>query len=220
MPHLLEAGPFEARDGEGRLLFADADICLDEGRATALEGPSGSGKSTLLRHLVGLVHGSTEATRRLSGEEYRRASLPTWRANVTLLAQDAPMVPGSVRANLELPHRLRAGGRRRPDSDRARQLLEAVGLGHLPDARDVTTLSGGERHRLALARGLLWDPPVLLADEPLAGLDDRTAATCFDLLLAFGRRPRHALLVVLHHGELGDRVDATVRLERGRLSDA
>jgi ABC-type lipoprotein export system ATPase subunit len=220
MATLLEAGPFDARDGEGRELFANAEIRLEEGRATTLEGPSGSGKSTLLRQLAGLSHSPVEAGRRLAGEEYRRATLPAWRARVTLMAQDAPMIPGSVRDNLELPYHLRAGGRRTPDADLARRQLEAVGLGHLPDARDVGTLSGGERHRLALARGLLWDPPVLLADEPLAGLDAETAEVCFDLLLEFGRRSGHALLVVLHHGELADRVDDTVRLVGGRLSDA
>lgn len=215
MPYLLEAGPFSARDGEGRLLFEDATIRLEEGRAAALEGPSGSGKSTLLRLLVGLSPDSPEVDRRLAGEPYRLSALAAWRAKVTLMAQDAPMVPGSVRDNIELPHRLRSGGRQPPEWARARAALESVGLGRLPDDRDVRTLSGGERHRLALARGLLWDPPVLLADEPLAGLDDENAAACFDLLLEYAHRPGRALLVVLHHGELSDRVDRTIRVTDG-----
>lgn len=217
MPYLLEAGPFSANDGEGRLLFAGAVIRLEEERASALEGPSGSGKSTLLRLLVGLTHDGSDASRSLAGQTFRGAGLPAWRARVTMMAQDAPMVPGTVRDNIELPHRLRAAAGLAPDWDRARELLEAVGLGHLPDGRDVGTLSGGERHRLALARGLLWDPPVLLADEPLAGLDENTAVACFELLLGFARRPGHALLVVLHHGELSDRVDTKIRLSGGRV---
>jgi ABC-type lipoprotein export system ATPase subunit len=92
-----------------------------------------------------------------------------------------------------------------------------VRLGRLPDQRQVGSLSGGERHRLALVRGLLWDPPVLLADEPLAGLDEETAAACFELMLDFAHRPDHALLVVLHDGEHASRTDGAIELRDGRL---
>ena len=129
-------------------------------------------------------------------------------------------IDGSVGDNLELPFRLKGGGRRELDRERASRLLEAVGLGAIATHRDVSTLSGGERHRLALVRGLLWDPPVLLADEPLAGLDDDAAERCFDQLLRFAHRSGHALLVVLHHGEPGDRVDRTIRLAGGGLEVA
>lgn len=217
MPCLLEAGPFEGRDGEGRLLFSDAGVRLIEGRTTALTGRSGSGKSSLLRLMVGLGQDGGGVTRRLGSETYPRSRLPEWRSRVTLMAQDAPVLPGSVRDNIELPHRLRVGGRRSPDSDRMHALLQEVGLGAIPLERDVGTLSGGERHRLALVRGLLWDPPVLLADEPLSGLDERTAEACFELLLDFAHRPGHALLLVLHHSELAHRLDDTIRLAGGRL---
>ena len=217
MPELLEAGPFEAHDGEGRLLFSDAVVRLPAGRAVGLTGTSGSGKSTLLRSVVGLGRDGQEVTRRLGDDLYPRSRLPAWRSKVTLMAQDAPVVPGSLLDNIELPYRLRVGGRRTVDGDAARSLLHEVGLGSIPLERDVATLSGGERHRLALVRGLLWDPPVLLADEPLSGLDERTAATCFELLLAFAHRPGHGLLAVLHHAELADRLDGTIHLADGRL---
>ncbi len=213
---LLEAGPFAARDGEGRELFADAVVRLREAAAVVLEGPSGSGKTTLLRHLTGLAR-ARPARRSLLGEPYQEGRLAAWRARVTLLAQDAPVTPGSVRRNLDLPFRLRSAGSVRFDPGRADELLEMVGLGEISLDRDVATLSGGERHRLAIVRGLLWDPPVLVADEPLSGVDPDTAEHCFDQLLAFARRPGHALLVVLHHRRLGGRADRSLRLEGGRL---
>ncbi len=217
MTYLLEAGPFSAIDGEGRLLFEAAELRLRPGLATVLDGTSGSGKSTLLRLVSGLVPGGTGVRRNLADREYLDAMLPAWRARVTLMAQDAPTVPGTVIDNLMLPYGFRSADGKTFDRRRARELLEAVGLESLPDDREVVSLSGGERHRLALVRGLLWDPPVLLADEPLAGLDEVTAATCFELMLDFAHRPDRGLIVVLHHGELAHRADTIVRLNGGRL---
>ncbi len=95
--------------------------------------------------------------------------------------------------------------------------MAAVGLGNLPADREVRTLSGGERHRLAMIRGLLWDPPVLVADEPLSGLDPEVAETSYELLLDFARRPGKLLLLVLHDPAMNNRADRRLRLEGGRL---
>jgi ABC-type lipoprotein export system ATPase subunit len=189
-----------------------------------LDGPSGSGKSTLLRHVTGLTNGSGSsgggtAVRTLKGDSFHGESLPLWRTRVTLVAQDAPMLPGSLRHNLEFPYRFRSAATRTFAVDHARSLMHEVGL-EIPVDRDVSTLSGGERHRLALVRGLLWDPAVLVADEPLSGMDSDSASTCFELLSSFAHRPGHALLVVLHHRELGARADAKIHLEDGRLEGA
>ncbi len=95
--------------------------------------------------------------------------------------------------------------------------MTQVGLEQLPFDREVRTLSGGERHRLALIRGLLWDPRVIVADEPLAGLDPEIAAVCFDLLLGFGRRPGRLLVCVLHDPEMNAHADRRLRLADGQL---
>ena len=75
MEWLLEAGPFEAHDGEGRLLFSDTVVRLPAATAVVLDGPSGSGKSTLLRHVAALADGGA-AARTLDGESFRVESLP------------------------------------------------------------------------------------------------------------------------------------------------
>jgi ABC-type lipoprotein export system ATPase subunit len=146
--------------------------------------------------------------------------LPRWRSLVTFAAQDAPMLAGSVGENLRFPFGQSSAERGAPDTTELLRLTEKAGLSAIPDDRDVGTLSGGERHRLALVRALLWEPRVLLADEPLSGLDEETAAWCFDLLLDFAHRPEHAVLCVLHDRKLGARADRVVSLSAPRSGAA
>lgn len=218
MPTWLTAGPFTASDGEGRVLYENAELVLGEAEAVVLDGPSGCGKSRLLRQLVGLDD-APGGSRRFAGRSFAGRSLPEWRRRVTLLSQDAPMMPGTVADNLELPFRLKAANGRIFDAGRARGLAATVGLERIAFDRPVGTLSGGERHRLALVRGLLWDPPVMVADEPLSGLDPESAAACFDLLLRFARRQGHSAIVVLHDPEVGRAADRQLTLSSGRLEE-
>jgi putative ABC transport system ATP-binding protein len=206
MPPLLSAGPFSARNGEGRELFADVSIEIHEGELVVLDGPSGSGKSTLLRLLVGMVP-TPDVRRELAAETYARLQLPLWRSRVTLVAQDAPMLAGTVGENLRFPFAQRCAGHRPTDEMRLDELLTATDLTGIPEDRDIGTLSGGERHRLALVRGLLWDPSVLVADEPLSGLDEDRAKLCFSFLLDFAHRPEHAVICVLHDRSLAVSAD-------------
>ena len=127
------------------------------------------------------------------------------------------MIAGALYENLSFPFLQRAGCEKRFDEDRAAALMTQVGLERLPFDREVRTLSGGERHRLALIRGLLWNPKVIVADEPLAGLDPDIAAVCLDLLLRFGRQPGRLLLCVLHDPEMSARADRRLRLADGQL---
>jgi len=216
MGAFFECGPFSASDGEGRVLFEDASVSLSDGVCVALEGPSGSGKSTLLRHVTGLAW-SPQSERRLDGRSYSGAELPAWRAQVSLIAQDAPMITGTVFDNLGFVFAQRAGREKSFDEPVSSALMQRVGLGQLPLDREIRTLSGGERHRLALVRGLLWNPPVLVADEPLSGLDPEVAEVCFELLLAFARRPGRLLVCSLHDPDLNSRADHRLRLADGRL---
>ena len=212
MAPFLSAGPFHARNGEGRELFTDVSLEIHEGELVVLDGPSGSGKSTLLRQLVGMVP-TEDVTRVLASETYTGLQLPRWRSRVTLVAQDAPMLAGTLGDNIRFPFAQRCVGRVAPDETRFRELLEKTGLTDIPEERDVGTLSGGERHRLALVRSLLWDPPVLVADEPLSGLDEERSAECFSLLLDFAHRGGHAVICVLHDRSLAVRADRRMPLD-------
>jgi len=193
------------------VLFVDVSIELAEGELAVLDGPSGSGKSTLLRQLVGMVP-TSGVTRQLSGEVHTDMQLPRWRSLVTLVAQDAPMLAGTLGENIRFPFSQRCAGTGKPDETELARLTQATGLAEIPEDRDVATLSGGERHRLALVRGLLWNPRVIVADEPLSGLDEETAARCFELLLEFAHQPGHGVLCVLHDRQFGTRADRIVSL--------
>lgn len=218
MTEFLECGPFSARTGERGVLFDAVSVSLPERRFVCLDGPSGSGKTTLLRFMTGLAW-APDAQRRLEGESYGPSELPAWRAKVCLIAQDAPMVSGTVHENLSFPFsQLAARGRELGEHD-ARGLLGRVGLGELPFDRNVSLLSGGERHRLALVRGLLWDPPVLVTDEVLSGLDPKSVEACLELLLAFARKPGHLLICVLHDPALCKAADRRLHLRGGRLEE-
>lgn len=202
------------------MLFTDVSVELAEGELVVIHGPSGSGKSTLLRQLVGLVP-VEGAHRELAGELFQSTTLPRWRSKVTLVAQDAPMLAGTVGENLRFPFAQRCAEGCPPDERKLAELCVAVDLDKIPEKRDAATLSGGERHRLALVRGLLWDPPVLVADEPLSGLDEDTAKICFELLRNFAHRSGHAVACVLHDrslSKLADRILPLVASGNGSVS--
>ena len=122
------------------------------------------------------------------------------------------MLRGTVRENLTFPFQQRAGHSRTFAEQEAQRLLGKVGLGVLSLDRDVALLSGGERHRLALVRGLLWDPRVLVADEVLSGLDPDSMQACFELLLSFSRQKDRLLICVLHDPSLCRSADRRLRL--------
>lgn len=209
---LLRAGPLSYDLDQGRHLFGGVVVTLEEAELVVLEGPSGAGKSTLLRCVAGLS-GAVEARRELAGTSFAGRDLQNWRARVTLLAQDAPMLPGSVSENLAFPYRHRVADRPAPDADSIREEMERCGLGDMDLDQPVDSLSGGERHRLALVRAMLWDPPVVLADEPFSGLDRDRAESCFERLAQFARQPGHAALVVQHDAAIRSRADRVTTLE-------
>jgi thiamine transport system ATP-binding protein len=151
----------------GRSVLDAVSLEVSAGEVVAVFGPSGSGKSTLLRAVAGLVEVESG---RVVIDGVDVTSVPTHRRRVGMVFQDEQLFPhrdvaGNVAFGLEM-----AGVGRRERESRVEELLSAVGLDGFGD-RDVSTLSGGEAKRVALARSLAPRPAVLLADEPLTGLD-------------------------------------------------
>ncbi len=217
MDSFFRCGPFSAIVEDRRVLFENVEISLPDSVFATLSGPSGCGKTTLLRMAAGLIH-APHATRRLADQEFPAESLPLWRSRVLLMMQDAPALDGDVEANLKFPFSLANAGTRRFDLQHAREVMGQAGLGHIAMDHDVSMLSGGERHRLALVRAILWAPDVILADEPLAGLDRTSAERALEMLTEFARRPGRALLCVMHEQGYSRAADISYRLDTDGLA--
>jgi predicted ABC-type transport system involved in lysophospholipase L1 biosynthesis ATPase subunit len=193
---------------------------IGRGERVALLGKSGSGKSTLLNLLGGLDRPSAgtvavwgrELTR-LSAGELARHRLET----VGMIFQSFNLIPSrTALENVELPL-IFAGRPPRARREAARRALESVGLGGRLDHRP-TELSGGEQQRVAVARALVNDPAVLLADEPTGNLDSATAAEVMAVLDARVGAGGTTLILVTHDEELARRcTERVLRLQDGRL---
>ena len=192
------------------------NFSVASGRFVAVVGPSGSGKSTLLGLVAGLdaptsgqvlIDGTDITTlgeddlARLRGEK------------IGFVFQFFHLVPSlTAFENILVP--MEIAGRRDPVA-RARQLLDEVGLAdrghHYP-----SQLSGGEQQRIAIARALANDPPIVLADEPTGNLDSTTGRHIMDLLLNVHRTRQSTLMLVTHDADLASLADERLVLRDGR----
>jgi iron complex transport system ATP-binding protein len=181
-----------------RVVFRDVRFQIRPGELVALCGPNGAGKSTLLRLLVGLQRAAdghvvlgADSVERLSRREIARRA--------ALLPQDAPAeLPLTVREAVSLgrlSHLRRFESESAADADAVERALAATDTAALAD-RPVTELSGGERHRVHLARALAQEAPLVLLDEPIAGLDLAHQLQALDLLRATVDRGRAALIAI------------------------
>ncbi|ARE75690.1 ABC transporter [Streptomyces sp. Sge12] len=203
--------------GQERAALRDMNLTLEAGRRIAVVGPSGSGKTTLAQVLLRFLD-PAEGTYSLGGSDARTLDGDDVRAFVGLCAQDAHIFDSSVRENLRLA-RTGASEEQLREALAAARLLEwADGL---PDGLDTLVgehgerISGGQRQRLALARALLADFPVLVLDEPAEHLDLATAdALTADLLAATEGRTT----VLITHRLAGlEAVDEVLVLDRGEV---
>lgn len=185
--------------GSQRVLDGVA-FTLRRGERIAITGPSGSGKSTLLNCLAGLEvpdQGSIRFMGQDLGKLSPEAVTEIRRGTLTSIFQFFHLLPTlDARENVEFP--LLLG--KVPKAERQAKveaILEEVGLSHRSDALP-SDLSGGEMQRLAIARALITEPAMILADEPTGSLDSRNSQRILDLLSSLTRRHGTALLMVTH----------------------
>lgn len=200
----------------GDIVLPNTDIRVEVGECVALVGPSGSGKTTVLNLIRGDVEPSNGRVV-LHGEDLsamrprRRASVT--RSQVSSVFQDPMLLSElSVLENVILP--LLLHGTRRTDAEPiGRDRLVEVGLAARADD-GLTGLSGGELQRVAVARALVRDVPVLLADEPTASLDAVNALNIAELLVSAARSRQTTLLVATHDERVAARCDRVEKLRR------
>ena len=211
-----------ARRGLEPVVAIDSvDLEVEGGSFVAIEGPSGSGKTTLLGLLAGL-EAADDGSVRVLGHDLshlsaaERARLRQRRIGIVF--QSFGLVASlSVVENVGLPLLL-AGVPEAERQGRSRDVLEEVGLGSAVGAR-VDELSGGERQRVGLARALVSEPALILADEPTGSLDDDNAAGILQLLNSAVRRRGASLVLVTHDPGSASLADRRYQMRDGRLTE-
>ena len=197
------------------------DLTVAEREFVALVGPSGSGKTTFL-NVSGLLESFDEGTYVLDGSEVSalndRQRSTMRNKKIGFIFQNFNLIPDlNVFDNIDLP--LRYGGvPTRERKDRIESVLETVGLQgrirHYP-----AQLSGGQQQRIAIARALVVQPRLLLADEPTGNLDSNTATGVFDLLLELHANGS-TILMVTHSDAMTSSVTRTVHIRDGSIQDS
>ena len=212
---------YESPDRSERVtVLKRIDLKIEEGESVAITGPSGCGKSTLL-NLIGALDIPTEGQVLFGGRDFAQladAELAKIRnGSIGFVFQLHHLLPQcTVLENVLVPTLAVKDADAQALQSRARLLLERVGLQDFLNYRPAQ-LSGGQRQRVAVARALINQPRLLLADEPTGSLDQETAERIGGLLLEIQKTESVTLVVVTHSVSLAGQVGRTYRLDRGRL---
>jgi putative ABC transport system ATP-binding protein len=209
--------------GDGQPFFAlnGVDLEVRRGERVAIMGPSGSGKSTMLNLICGLDvptsgHVSVDGTDLSQLSDDQRTRLR--REKVGMIFQSFNLLPTlTAMENVSLPLRLRGQSRREAEK-RATALLERVGL-HRQASHRPDEMSGGECQRVAIARALIFDPPLLLADEPTGNLDSASGAEVLQLLDELHRELNTTILLVTHDAHTAQSCQRMLILRDGRVAE-
>lgn len=209
---------FKSPDGGLTEVLKGASLDVCESESVSICGESGAGKTTFLNIIAGLESPD-------SGEvlwDGRRIDLLSNSKQAALRArfmgfvfQNCCLIPElNARENVEFAARIAGVYERRKSRTRAEELLEFTGLGgrmkHLP-----SQLSGGEKQRVAVARALMNNPSVILADEPTGNLDEKTGESVMEMLLSLCGSGRASLILITHNPDFARRTSKCVRISGG-----
>ncbi|MFL2783577.1 MAG: ABC transporter ATP-binding protein [Dehalococcoidia bacterium] len=199
--------------------LAGIDLEIAEAEFVAITGPSGSGKSTLM-NIIGCLDVPTDGEYRLQGQEVgslgENGLADVRSKQIGFVFQTYNLLPRlTAQENVSLPL-VYAGLSNR--NDRAMEALEKVGLSdranHLP-----TELSGGQQQRVGIARALVTQPSILLADEPTGNLDSQSTEDIMSLLISLNKETNVTLIIVTHEPDIASMARRTVRIVDGKIDD-
>lgn len=200
-------------------VLKDLSITVRAGEMTAIIGASGSGKTTLLQ-ILGTLATPTKGEVYYEGKSLTQKSpqeIAIFRnQSLGFIFQFHHLLPDFTTLENVMMPALIAGRKRKEMIRPAEELLEQMELDHRLQHK-VSELSGGEQQRTALARALIMNPSLLLADEPTGNLDSRSGNMVFDLLYTYCRDHGLAIIMVTHNNDLAARLDHCLTLEDGVL---
>jgi len=222
---LLEAKNISKTYGEGNnviQVLRDVSLGINRGEMTAIIGASGSGKTTLLQ-ILGTLASPTAGEMNYQGKSligFNAKELAAFRnKSIGFIFQFHHLLPDFTALENVMMPALISGRKQKAIKEEAKELLRQVNLDHRFQHK-VGELSGGEQQRAALARALVMNPQLLLADEPTGNLDSRSGNNVFQLLKTFGRQRQLATVMVTHNLNLAAEMDHIFTLQDGLLSSA
>ncbi len=194
------------------------DIDLYRGNTYAIVGPSGCGKSTLL-YTLGLLDRQNEGSIIIDGVDVSQANEEERTAirneKIGFVFQFHFLLPEFTSSeNIMIPMWKRGNRKALSMERRAHMLLQSVGLGDKTH-RLANRLSGGEQQRVAVARSLANDPPIVLADEPTGNLDVKNSNVVFELLYQLSKKNNQAVLIVTHNPDIARKCDFILKMRDG-----
>ena len=194
------------------------DLDVERGEFASIVGPSGCGKSTLL-HLLGGLARPTAGRILVDGasisvaDDAERTRIR--REKIGFVFQRFNLFPTlTVRGNLEIAKQIQGDGTL--SRERAKALVDMVGLGHKLDMKPLD-LSAGEQQRIAIARALVNDPAILLADEPTGNLDSRNSQLILDLFSDLNRRLGQTIVMITHNPEAAQVGHRIIEMKDGEI---
>jgi putative ABC transport system ATP-binding protein len=199
--------------------LADVSLDVESGEFVAIVGPSGSGKSTMM-HILGCLDRPSAGTYRLAGTpvaELDDNGLAHLRSRtIGFVFQSYNLLPRTSALDNVATPLLYQGVGRRERTRRAREALERLGLGDRVD-HEPTELSGGQQQRVAVARALVTEPALILADEPTGNLDSRSGADVLDLFRELNRAGR-TIVLITHDLGVAAAAGRQIHLRDGRIA--
>ena len=195
------------------------DFSAESGEFTAIAGPSGSGKSTLL-HLIGCLDAATQGEIYLDGENIANLNINQLarirRGKIGFIFQAYNLIPVlTALENVSFPLTL-LGLAKKEIKEKSHKLLKAVGLEGMENRRP-TELSGGQQQRVAIARSLVKNPSIVIADEPTANLDSKTGREILNLMKKLNEENKTTFLFATHDPMVMETANRVVHLHDGKI---
>jgi putative ABC transport system ATP-binding protein len=198
---------------DGKVILDDITYSLDEGEFLSITGPSGSGKSTLLK-IIATILSRSEGDIRYNGKSLDDYEPTEYRKEVSYTFQTPVLFGKTVRDNLAFPYEIR---KKEFDEKKAVSYLESVGLPKEYLDKEINTLSGGEKQRVALIRNVLFQPKILLLDEVTSALDEANRQIIWKWLHEMRAQSDMTIIMVSHNEEESRLADKNINIVAGKI---